>query len=150
MFHASAAYSQDRQHQTRSIELCTHLRAAHAELIRCIDEMERVTLESTPDVARYTMARLRISRASLARRSLWLRAQQHLQGTLDPNRAAQLRELVARDIELGLLSAKHVATWTVAAIRDHWAEYRDASREIRHRMRQCIEAEKQMLYPMLS
>jgi hypothetical protein len=133
-----------------STALLTELRAAHCEVLECIAEMERITNGSMPDVTRYTAARFRISKASLERRSLWQGARRHLESKATPTDCKQLERLAAIDLELGSHSADHVRRWTRDAIEGDWAGYREASRKIRHRMRDCIEAEKRILYPLLA
>jgi hypothetical protein len=54
------------------------------------------------------------------------------------------------DSDLGAYSTKHISRWTVAAIQGDWRGYREASRQIRRRMKDCIEAEKRLLYPLLA
>ena len=61
-----------------SMEMLTELRAAYQQLLICVSEMEQETSEHEPNPLRYTGARLRISRASLARRGLVHRIIKHL------------------------------------------------------------------------
>jgi hypothetical protein len=130
--------------------LLSGLRAAHCEVLKCITELEGVTGEPAPDVSRYTAARFRISRASLQRRSLWQRARRHLQSKITAADAEQMRFLASNDSDLGRFTADHVGRWTVAAIQRDWTGYGDASRHMRQRMSECIKAEKQILYPLLT
>jgi len=131
-----------------SADLLERLRDAHREVFECMAEMERITEESAPDVQRYTAARLRISQASLKRRSLWQKARSHLEGRIGDS--TDLKLLGSNDSELGFYSTNHISRWTVAAIQSDWTGYRDASRRMRRRMSDCIRTEQRLLYALLA
>ena len=133
-----------------SAELLAKLRNAHFAVLKCIAEMEQITAEATPDVIRYTAARLRISQASRERRLLWQHACRYLHDRVTADHSNDLRHLGMLDSELGLWSAAHIGRWTVKAIESDWIGYRQASRLMRRRMADCVAAEKRLLFPILA
>jgi hypothetical protein len=94
-------------------------------------------------------ARWQISRASLARRTLWGRILTHLSTRASPEAAVDLRKLQENDINLLRASSQHVARWTIENVMADWSGYAPASRDIRWKMSAAISLEKRLLYPML-
>ena len=124
------------------------LRAAHRELLDCVAEMERVTSEISGPLE-YAPARFRISRASLARRTLWHRIFKDLSDRTDPHDAETLRVLNHADMRLLRQSSDHIGRWSAETVLLDWRGYCEASRHIRRAMRDAIALEQRLLYPIL-
>ena len=138
----------DRLNSPSSL-LLTRLRAAHQEVLACVELMKDVTRSASPDVRQLTSARLKISQASLARRAVWHSIRGLLQPNVRPVDATVLRELTEADLRLFGESSAHISRWTVEAIQADWIGYQDASRRIRGQMVDAIKLEQSLLYPML-
>lgn len=95
-------------------------------------------------------ARWNISRASLARRTLWNRIHAYLLVRATGAAAVDLRKLQEGDMLLLRSSTAHVSRWTIFAVMREWAAYCEASRAIRWKMKAAIAAEQRVLYPLLT
>ena len=140
---------QDRVSHQTAASLLDELRQAHSALLDAIAELEAITHEPAPDSERFTAVRWRLSRASLTRRMLWTRILGHLLPRVGEAAADELRQLQDADIDLLRTSIRHVSKWTTQGALADWTAYCAASRTMRGRMAAGIEAEKQLLYPML-
>jgi hypothetical protein len=114
-----------------------------------MNEMDQVTRETKADGPRYMRARVALAQASLARRSIWNAIYPNLIESVNAQDAQCLRELWTADIEMLHRSAAHVAKWIPATIERNWSSYCDASLLIRSQMLEQINAEKELLYPLL-
>jgi hypothetical protein len=125
------------------------LRQAHADVRACIDEMEILTSKSTATQLEYTSARFRISKASMARRSLFNSICAEFRKNAVPSEAEIIDQLSTADRELARRSAEHVKQWSTEAVAADWQGYRLASRQIRARMAMELDAEARLLFPLL-
>jgi hypothetical protein len=132
-----------------TLPVLTYLQAAHHELLRCIEVMERVTSAHAPDVQQLTAARLKISQASFARRALSQKIGELLRPRASLAEAAVLRKLTELDRRWFSESSAHVSRWTVRTILADWAGYQTASRNVRAHIMDTIKTERSILYPML-
>lgn len=130
--------------------LFDQLKEAHADLLRAIEALDRLTREPLPDKDVLVNVRWQVSQASLSRRLLWGRIHARLSGGVDAETETSLRQLQETDIRLIRASAKHVGQWTVGAIIDGWSEYCRASGRMRREMIAAVTEEKRLLYPILS
>lgn len=112
-------------------------------------ELDKLTLGPLPPKEQIIDARWTISRASLARRSLWGRIYTHLSGRVSKEDEPDLRRLKDGDMALLRSSSEHVAKWYIEAIYRDWPSYCEASRAIRWKMKAAIGSEQRLLYPML-
>lgn len=125
------------------------LREAHQKLLAAMSDLDHLTRGPPPPKERIIDARWNISRASLARRSLWNRIHIHLSRRASKQEADDLRRLQESDMALLRSSSEHVAKWNITAIVQDWPAYCEASRTIRRKMHAAIGAEQRLLYPML-
>ncbi|GGB40517.1 hypothetical protein GCM10011380_32500 [Sphingomonas metalli] len=127
-----------------------HLRALHVEILRRLDQLDRLTQQAEPPIAELPAARLALSRASRARTLFIEQNLPEIIGSAPPSRLVRIRAL-QHDTALQMdRSANHVSTWSLQAIASDWPAYRRASAEIRDAMRLRIKEEAALLYPILS
>lgn len=133
-----------------SAMLLADLEEAHQRLLEAMAALDELTGGPLPMRAELIDARWNISRASLARRTLWTRIHAHLSDHMSDQLAAELTCLQQTDRTLLRWSGEHVSKWTIdTALRD-WPAYCEASRQIRWKMAAAIGGEKRFLYPALS
>lgn len=133
-----------------STDLLTQLRAAHDELIQAIGEMEQVAGQSAADSPAFNAARFRIGRASLGRRMLWHKIDRHLTERVQGPDLQTVQLLREADAKLLRHSSTHVSRWTPQAVLSDWYEYREAAHAMRQHMRDNVETERKLLYPLLA
>lgn len=124
------------------------LKAAHAELLRALDDLEAAVAGEVPDRATLLSARWKLSRASRACRKLLSESVYPRFARGDP-RSAKVALLRDKDREMSVRSAAHVAKWTPEAVLADFAGYRAASAAMRRDMRARIAEEGAILYPLL-
>lgn len=129
--------------------LLSRLGEAHEELLREMENMDRVTLGPIFDARELTAARWRIGQASLRRRTLSASVLSFLTDRVDDRDAGALKLLQSENQREMSRSTAHVYGWTVRAISQEWNRYCQASRDIRIQMKANILLEKQLLYPLL-
>lgn len=130
-------------------ELLQRLKEAHAEVRRCVTDLENLTSKSECTKLEYTTARFRISRASLARRNLFNAICHELNKRATDADASVLGKLTAMDKRLLGKSRQHVETWTTERISSDWLSYCAASKLIRLEMLKELRAEEELLFPLL-
>jgi hypothetical protein len=125
------------------------LRQIHDELREAIARLAAVLQGESCEEHLLAKARLNLSRLSGRRRAL-------IQCTIAPSlhdvggaEGARLRDLLLDDAGLMVNSSRHVARWTIQAIREDWAGYQQASAAMRAAMLKRIEREAEILYPLL-
>lgn len=129
--------------------MLVELKQAHTTLLRAMAELDTLTRGPLPTKDRIIDARWNISRASLARRTLWGRINNYLSSHGAIEDLADLRRLQEGDMVLLRSSSEHVARWKITAIVEEWPAYCEASKAIRWKMQAAIGAEQRLLYPML-
>lgn len=134
---------------TPALQLLSELQSAHTQLLASIAVMEDVTALPKADLVQLTRARLKISQASLARRFIWRRIQEHLLCRVRLADCARLRDLTHLDLKQFQRSSAHVSRWTGEAAVADWPGYQAASKAIREHMLAGIKSERTLLYPML-
>jgi hypothetical protein len=130
--------------------LLAELTAAHAALLERIAELGAITSHAAPARLEYSAARMRLSQASIERRSVLNRALRHLGERADDAAALVLARVREADGELIAHSVAHLAKWTAESISANWAGYCDASREMRDHMARTVRAEAELLKPLLA
>lgn len=130
-------------------DMFEQLKQCHAEVRACFQEMEAVTSQAKADRLAYTSARFRISKASMARRSCFNAICAELSKTATQPEAAVIEQVKQVDRALMGKSATHVMKWTTEAVAADWLGYREASRKIRRHMAAELEAEQNILFPVL-
>ncbi len=129
--------------------MLTELKRAHETLLACIDTLEALTKDDTPDAQKLARMRWKLSRSSVQRRRLveaacdWLLANVTV---IESSRIAALRE---KSADIVASSSRHVGRWTMAQILADWNGYREASAAMRKSMRTRIAQEQRALYPLL-
>jgi hypothetical protein len=126
------------------------LKSVYAHLENCIAQMELATVSPKPDMRLLANARFKISQASLARRQLLHQACGHLLGLVTPTEAQMVRSLKRDSADNATASTEHVRRWPVAQVEREWNAYREASRQVRARMKQAIRFEQRLLFPLLA
>lgn len=122
---------------------------SHRELIRSMAELDELTRGRLPSKGQIVEARWQISRASLARRTLWNRIYTELSRFVGDAEIADLKGLQEADGALLRASSAHIARWPIDVVMDDWDGYCRASLDIRWKMLACMGAEKRLVYPML-
>lgn len=137
------------QNHSQSWTLLVQLSSAHDQLLTEIENLDRTTLGTQPELSEITTGRWKISQASLRRRSTAMRVYDFLADRLEGSDLAVLKMAQTTDQEMMRRSASHVGKWTTQAVCENWKGYCSASREIRMHMKSHILLEKQSLYPLL-
>jgi hypothetical protein len=140
----------DRPAQASGAALYAELRHVHAALAERIAALEALTADALPSKMEYTSARLRLSQASIDRRSLLNKALRLLEERADPQSVAAAAKVRAADGELIAHSVAHLAKWTTEAVASDWRGYCESSRSMREHMTRTFEAEAAALGPVLS
>jgi hypothetical protein len=130
-------------------DLFVQLRSAHDHLVAEMENLDRITLGSEPELNTLTTCRWRLSQASLRRRKLASRVFDFLADRVAGADLIALRRMQAADQEMMSRSARHVGNWTVQTIFQDWRAYCEASRDIRKQMMDHVLAERQLLHPLL-
>ena len=133
---------------TRRHLIC-ELEAAYRSLDRCIAEMDVATAAAQPDMALLATARFKISQASNARRLLVQEASRQLLVDASADRVSAVRALQRETTGYFRASTEHIREWPPAAIVADWPAYQESSRAIRAKMKRGIQAEQQLLFPLL-
>lgn len=125
------------------------LKRAHAALLSCLDELERLTLDPVPDRAKLADTRWRLSKASAERRRLVDAACDLLMISALSNDRAGVRALREHGAEHVAASSSHVRRWSIDQALADWDGYRAASTMMRKAMRARMLQEQRTLYPLL-
>lgn len=133
-----------------SAALLTQLERAHDALLKAMSDLDKLTRSPLPAKAAVIDARWNISRASLARRTLWNRIHAHLSARACQDLAFDLDQLQEGDRALLRASTEHVGKWRIDAVMRDWPTYCEASQAIRWKMKAAIGAEKRVLYQALA
>lgn len=129
--------------------MLAELKDAHAGLRRAMSDLDTLTRGPLPTRERIINSRWNLSRASLARRTLWGRIYNYLSSHAAKEDVADLGRLREDDMALLRSSSEHVARWKITTVVEEWPAYCEASRAIRGKMQAAIGAEQRLLYPML-
>lgn len=130
-------------------QMLQELKEAHGIVEACIREMEELTSTLVPDRLKYTGARYRISRASMARRACFNATVERLARSATSEELAILQRVTQIDRTLSSKSASHVLHWNPERIQTDWVGYCAASRRIRREMAEELLAEQTQLFPLL-
>lgn len=130
--------------------MLSELKHAHAQVRACLREMETVTSRSSADRLEYTRARFHISSASMHRRSRFNQVCAELSKNASPSEASIIEKLRDGDRALMRKSAAHVMHWTAPRVEADWLGYCAASRQLRKQMALVIDAEENLLLPLLA
>ncbi len=120
---------------------------AHEHQLALIAELEAITGQPAPDVARLASVRWKLSQASRQRRTvLETFAYPDLAKRVSPADAERVKRLREKETVAMAASAQHIARWTMDKIVSDWAGYGRASAAMRASMRKRIAAEKELLF----
>ena len=126
------------------------LAEAHAELKRELENMASLQTETKPSAERWAYARWKLSRASRARRTSAEQAYPIALAAATPAERLRIVHLQAQDATMLAASRDHIGQWTPERIADDWAGYCAASRVIRRSMADRVQAEQDILVPILA
>lgn len=129
--------------------LLGELKQAHSTLLRAIDELDRIGHGPPPPEKVLIDARLRVSRASLARRLLWGRILAHLAPLVRGRQEMDVRLVQEADIRLLKASVNHIATWKPERAIANWRLYAGAESDLLQRIVGVVALEKSLVYPLL-
>ena len=129
--------------------LLGELKQAHSTLRRAIDELDRIGHGPPPPEKVLIDARLRVSRASLARRLLWGRILAHLAPLVRGRQEMDVRLVQEADIRLLKASVNHIATWKPERAIANWRLYAGAESDLLQRIVGVVALEKSLVYPLL-
>ena len=147
---APAAASPSFRPRSSPSDLLAELQRVHAALRERIAALGAITAEAQPSKMEYTSGRLRLSQASIDRRSALGKALRFLEERGAPADQAAVATVRAADGELIAHSVAHLAKWTTEAVAADWKGYCDASLGMRDHMLRTVEAEAAVLYGLLN
>jgi hypothetical protein len=132
------------------VRMLAELETFHADLLRLIGELERLTQDASPRMDAIADVRLKLTRVS-RRRSEFLESMvyPHVLAMAASTSHAQITELRIQGIESRMRSTSHISQWTLIQVQENWSEYREASETMRASMRKRIRQEQEALYPIL-
>jgi len=125
------------------------LKRAHDALLSCLNELERLTRDATPDRAKLADTRWRLSKASAERRKLVDAACDLLMISALSSERASVRALREHNAEHVAASSSHIRSWPIDQALADWDGYRAASAVVQTMMRGRILQEQRTLYPLL-
>jgi len=125
------------------------LEFAHAEMREQIAALGAVAENPQPSKMEYTSARLRLSQASIDRRSAVNTILRFLEQRGQPGDAETVAKVRAANSELNAHSVAHIVKWPTEAVAADWIGYRDASRSMREHMLRTTETEAAVLRSVL-
>jgi len=126
------------------------LTEAHAELRRELESMASLQTEATPSAERWAYARWKLSRASRTRRMTVEQAYPIALAGATPAERLRIAQLQAQDTDMLAGSREHIGQWTPERIASDWPGYCAASRVIRRGMADRVQAEQDILIPILT
>lgn len=129
--------------------LLAALRAAHRQVEWAPGEIEATTINETPDLPRVSAFRLRIGQANLARGKIVQKVRRHLASRASKRDADALRDLERFERMHFQSVSELVRRWTPERVFANWQGYCEESAAIRENIRQSINREKALLYPLL-
>ncbi|MBO9623014.1 MAG: hypothetical protein J7500_09920 [Sphingomonas sp.] len=125
------------------------LREHHRRILELLDELEALTAQSTPDESALAALRYKLSRASGARRKLIETLCACFESELPAASVQPVRALRASVGRVMTHSAEHVGSWGMHDIVRDWSGYCHASFNMRRAMREQINRERMVLYPLI-
>jgi hypothetical protein len=141
--------SRQRSNSSTCAALLSAVKDADLRVETCLVKFERLTNDSWTNEEAFGVIRMNVSQANLARRQVVGRAWAHIVSSLSPEETQAMRKRRKSDIELLHLLSGHIGRWTTAAVTADWEVYCKASRKIKARLGEAIQAEKRQLYPLL-
>jgi hypothetical protein len=149
---SAAASTPQPQPQPRisSAALLAELDAIHAEMASRIAALAAVADSPQPSKMEYTSARLRLSQASIDRRSAVNKIIRFLEQRGQPGDSDAVARIRAANTELNAHSVAHLAKWPTEAVAHDWLGYREASRSMREHMLKTAEPEAGVLRNVLN
>lgn len=146
---ASAAATTPPQPRTSPAALLAELEAVHAEMAARIAALGEVADNPQPSKMEYTSARLRLSQASIDRRSAVNKILRFLEQRAQPGDSEAVAKVRAANTELNAHSVAHLAKWPTESVATDWLGYREASRSMREHMLKTAETEAAVLRAVL-
>ena len=146
---ASAAAAPYPQPRTSPAALLAELEAVHSEMTARIAALAAVADSPQPSKMEYTSARLRLSQASIDRRSAVNKILRFLEQRGQPGDAEAVAKVRAANSELNAHSVAHLAKWPTESVATDWLGYREASRSMREHMLRTAELEAGILRGVL-
>lgn len=123
------------------------IEASHQQVESCVLLLETIIAGELSDIGQFSVARLRLRQANLARTQVALAACRHLITTTQAPKS--LRDLQRSELEVSQMISEHVQHWTMQALQNNWGGYCHATRKILESVRELIAAEKKLLCPLL-
>lgn len=145
----AAAQPSTQSRSSPASALLDELQSTYAELGKCMDQLQQLLDQPTPDLVRLTTVRLRLAHLRLTRGPLVDKIAQCLAGKLSSSEAAALQEMRSAHQCLLEAATAHTGKWTLDAVRANWPEYRRATREVARRWLERAKADQQLLYPLV-
>lgn len=146
---ATAAASPQFRPRFSAADLLADLQQVHGALRERIAALGAITADGQPSKMEYTSGRLRLSQASIDRRSALGKTLRFLEERGAPADQAAVAKVRAADGELIAHSVSHLAKWTTEAVAADWKGYCRASQSMRDHMLRTVEGEAQILYGLL-
>lgn len=132
-----------------SAALLDELQSTFAELVECMDQLQQLLDQPTPDLARLTTVRLRLAHLRLTRGPLMDRISRCVAGKINASEEAALQQMRAAHQQMLEAASAHTGKWTLDAVKANWPEYRRATRDVARRWLERAKADQQLLYPMI-
>jgi hypothetical protein len=130
--------------------MLTALAEAHAELRRELTNMEQLQTGPAPTAERWAYVRWKLSRASRQRRTAVDQAYPLALARATAAERVRIAQLQAQDPLMLATSREHIGHWTPERIAADWLGYCAASRLLRRSMADRVQAEQDILIPILT
>ena len=130
--------------------MLTILKDLHAEALAATAALAALVDGPPPPRATLSAARRRLGEAAAGlTRCLERQVYPELLDTLPPDQANRVRVLQGSAAGFRALASTYMTVWPTDKALASWNQYRSASRAMQGRIRQRIEAEAALLYPLL-
>ena len=125
------------------------LESAHDRLTECLERLDEVTGQLTPDGQRHACCRRDLAEAKQERAAAVQAAFDYLSEHVTAEQTGELEGVRLLGQQTLLVSAEHVRSWPADSIAWHWSHYHAASRAVRSHWLDLIEAEQRVLCRLL-
>lgn len=117
--------------------------SSHRLVEAAMRAVETIMVGELSDVGQFSLARLQLRQANLARTKAALEACDQLMA-MKPSQP-QFRDLQRQELALSRMVSEHVQSWPTQRLQEDWPRYRRATSKIFARVRELIAAERKLL-----
>lgn len=121
----------------------TPIETAHRQVESSMSALETILANGLSDVAQFSVVRLRLRQANVARTQIALGECRKRSSAKHPR--PDLEELKCAELAVSQMISEHVQRWTLQTLRGNWQGYCRASAKVLAAVRALIAREKELL-----